>query len=81
MVTLPPPYRNPNNDRPRLGEMIHFVRSGSREAPGIVNAIYVDSMQAFVMPAFGDPETRHLSYDDYDPTEDPVLYSWHFDHF
>lgn len=83
---MPPAYRNPKNDPPRLGEMIHYRRShdwpvNMVECPAIVNAVAhsLREFHAAVLCPF-DAETKVLEYDDYDPTPDPAGSTWHFDH-
>jgi hypothetical protein len=62
--------------------MIHVV--SWQECPAIVCRTEIRDRQRKTFPATvfceGGAEVRWLSYDDYDPTEDPVASTWHFDH-
>jgi hypothetical protein len=80
-----PSYRNPHNDPPRLGEMIHHVDVTGEEYPGIISrAEERDRTHRMVISTIfspRDPRVVWLGYDDYDPTPDPARNTWHFDHF
>lgn len=78
-MTKLPACRNPNNDPPRLGEMIHYTR-GDTEFPGIVS----EKPKGGTFPATifrsAGAEVYWLHADGYDPTANPAPQTWHFHH-
>lgn len=74
-----PMYRNPNNDPPQVGEMVHYVIYGDVEVPGVVNEVGLSGRCGACLFFVGDPEQRSLHYEEYDPTPEPDLRTWHFD--
>lgn len=84
-MTSLPSYRNPNNDPPRLGEIIHYVQGiehdGTVQLSGIVSEQRRGPLPsiATVFYSWGTA-TQELSPDTYDPTDDPARFTWHFHH-
>ena len=79
---MPPAYRNPNNDPPRLGEIVHYT--GARyEHSGIISEVAplmtTCNVIATIFHPHG-PEIHHLTDENYDPTDNPATHTWHFDH-
>lgn len=76
---MPPAYRNPTNDPPRLGEMIHYVGNGY-ECPGIVNETVKNGRFLVFLMCPRGADSLDLHVDMHDPTSDPARATWHFHH-